>query len=96
MPDCPADWQPTPEQIAADQRRDIAQAVNDLGTAATVLTVSDATGLHPFVVVRRLKELGAAVAGMDWRPMKKERTAGQQAETARFMTDTQKVKGQST
>lgn len=79
MPD-PADWQPTPEQIAADQRRDVAEAVTELGSSATVLAVSERTFLHPWVVVRRLKELGlTTVPGMDWQPVKVPRSEKQKA-----------------
>ena len=77
------------------QRRDVAAAVEDLGGAATVLAVSERTGLHPFVVVRRLRELEAArvvvagrVPGMDWRPAVKEKSEKQKAEGTRFLTDT--------
>ena len=78
MPD-PADWQATPEQIAADQRRDVTAAVTEMGAGASVLAVSEAVYLHPWVVVRRLNELGLTIPGMDWRPVKKERTASQKA-----------------
>lgn len=85
MPD-PADWQPTPEQIAADQRRDVAEAVTELGSSATVLAVSERTFLHPWVVVRRLKELGLSVPGMDWKPVKKDRTERQEASSIQSPT----------
>jgi len=89
VPDCAADWQATPEAIAEVQRADVAQAVAELGAGASVLLVSERTGLHPFVVVRRVRELGGAVAGrvagMDWRPVKVERTAGQRAASKRFV-----------
>lgn len=78
MPD-PADWQPTPEQIAADQRRDVADAVTELGRAASVLAVAESIRLHPWVVVRRLAELGLSVPGMDWQPVKVPRSEKQKA-----------------
>lgn len=90
MPDCPADWQPTPDAVAEVQRDDVARAVAELGAGATVLLVSERTGLHPFVVVRRVRELGSGVAekvaGMDWRPVKVERTADQRAASKRFFS----------
>lgn len=97
MPDCPADWQPTPEQIAADQRRDVAQAVEDLGVTASVLAVSERTGLHPFVVVRRVRELGLGdvVAGMDWKPPVKEKSEKQKAQGTKFLKNTRKAAGKA-
>jgi hypothetical protein len=41
-----------------------------------------------------VRELGRAdVAGMDWRPAVKEKTAAQKAEGTRFLKDTRKVAG---
>lgn len=57
----------------------MAAAVADLGRAASVLAVSGAVYLHPWVVIRRLKELGLSIAGMDWQPVKKQLTEKQRA-----------------
>lgn len=78
VPD-PADWQPTPEQVAADQRRDVAEAVKELGKTASVLAVAEAIRLHPSIVVRRLTEMGLSVPGMDWKPVKVPRSERQKA-----------------
>jgi hypothetical protein len=58
VPDCDADYRATPEQIAADQRRDVAAAVRELGDGADVGAVSERVGLAADVVRRRLTELG--------------------------------------
>lgn len=78
-------------EIAAAQRRDVAAAAEDLGKRATVLAVSERTDLHPWVVVRRLRELGLDVPGMDWKPVRKERSDSQRAETTRFLEQGQKA-----
>jgi hypothetical protein len=95
VPDCPADWQATPEQVAADQRADVARAVRELGAAATVLRVSERTGLHPFGVVRRLGELGLSVPGTDWRPQVREKSAAQKAEGTRFLDEGRRARGKA-
>ena len=63
----------------------MATAVRDLGETAEVLAVSERAGLHPSIVVRRLKELGLSVPGMDWRPVKAERSQRQKAEATRYV-----------
>lgn len=93
-PDCPGDYQATAAQVAADQRRDVAEAVRELGRSATVERVSDTAYLHPAVVVRRLAELGLTIPGMGWRPERKARSESQKAETTKFLDTTGKVRGE--
>jgi len=57
----------------------VSDAVRELGAVATVLAVSEAVHLHPSIVVRRLKELGLSVPGMDWQPVKVPRSERQKA-----------------
>jgi hypothetical protein len=58
VPD-PADYWPTPERVAADQRAVVADAVRAMGRGGTPERIGDRVHLAADVVRRRLAELAA-------------------------------------